>query len=70
MSRNNQKSSEDLLLDISKKLDKMLGLLATHGRDVTTQITILHDLDWEWDEIGKYVGMSGNAARKRYERRN
>ncbi|MDE1845060.1 MAG: hypothetical protein KGI10_07010 [Thaumarchaeota archaeon] len=68
---NNKKATpEELLEAISKKLDKILGVLAIQGKDVITQINILHGIGLEWDEIGRYVGLTANAARKRYERKN
>ncbi|MDH3203648.1 MAG: hypothetical protein OEL81_03085 [Nitrosopumilus sp.] len=63
------KSDNELLQEISKKLDKLTCILATQGKDLDTQITILQGFDWEWDEIGRFVGMKGDAARMRYNRK-
>ena len=64
-----QKSDNDLLHEISEKLDKITSMLAIQGKDVDIQIEILHNLGWEWVEIGKYVGMTADATRMRYSRK-
>ena len=63
------KSDNELLQEISKKLDKLTGILATQGKDPDTQIIILRDFDWEWDEIGRFVGLKADAVRMRYNRK-
>lgn len=68
MTKNN-KTSEELLEDINKKLDKILAVISTQGKPVDTQIDILRGFGWEWDEIGKYVGLTSEAARKRHSRK-
>ena len=62
------KSDNELLQEINEKLDKLIGIHATQGKDTDTQIAILHGFDWKWDEIGRLVGMKGDAARMRYNK--
>ena len=66
----NTKSTEALLSEISEKLDKMMSLIAIQGKDTDIQIDVLRGFGWEWEEIGKLVGLKADAARKRYERKN
>lgn len=63
------KSAEILLAEISEKLDQIISVLAISGKDADTQIDILYGFDWEWDDIGRMVGMSGSAARMRHTRK-
>lgn len=58
----------ELLTDISKKMDMVVGMLATAGKTQEEQIRILRDLKHDWPTIGKLVGMNANAARVRYSR--
>lgn len=55
------KSTEELLTEISGKLDQIIAVLATQGRNIDAQIDILQNFGWEWDKIGKFVGMKGDA---------
>jgi len=64
-----EKSEKELLEEISNKLDQIIAVLATQGKDTDTQIDILHEFDWEWDKIGQFTGMKGNAARMRHMRK-
>ena len=63
------KSEKELLEEISNKLDQIIAVLATQGKNPDTQIDILHGFGWDWDTIGKFVGMKGNAARMRHTRK-
>ena len=65
-----EKSTKELLKDIIKKLDKILAVTATQGKDEDEQIKILRSFKWEWDEIGIFVGLTADAARKRHARKN
>jgi len=47
-----------------------MSLIAIHGKDTDIQINVLRGFGWEWEEIGKLVGLKADAARKRYERKN
>jgi len=69
MTTKKEKSEKDLLQEISEKLDKITAILATQGKDLDTQIAILYGFDWEWDEIGRIVGMKADAARMRHTRK-
>lgn len=64
-----KKSTEELLDEISKKLDKLMVVTAAQGKNVNIQIKILRSFDWEWDDIGKIVGMTADAARMRHTRK-
>ena len=44
---NPTKSDNELLQEISKKLDKLTGILATQGKDPDAQIIILRGFNWE-----------------------
>lgn len=66
--KNKQKLTDDILLEISQKLDKVIILLSSQGKSSDIQIRILRDFGLEWDEIGKYTGLKPDAARKRYTR--
>jgi len=59
-------SERQLLQDISGKLGTIIGYLAISGREQNAQITILRSLDFEWDEIGRLVGLTADAARMRF----
>jgi hypothetical protein len=69
VTKNKDKSTNELLEEISKKLDKILAVISTQGKPIDTQIDILHGFGWEWDEVGKFVDLTSEAARKRYSRK-
>jgi len=69
MASQKEKSEKELLREISEKLDKIIAVLATQGKNTDTQIDILHGFGWEWDEVGTLVGMKGDAVRMRYSRK-
>lgn len=57
--------TEDLLKEISQKLDQLIGITATQGVDLDTKIKILHSLGFPHTEIGKLTGMTeGNVRAK------
>lgn len=57
--------NEDLLKEISKKLDHLIGITATQGTDLETKIKILNSLGFPHTEIGKLTGMTeGNVRAK------
>lgn len=58
----------ELLTEISKKMDMVVGMLATSGKTQEEQIRILRDLQHDWPTIGRMVGMNADAARIRYSR--
>ena len=69
MSKKSNKTSEELLSEINEKLDKILGVMATQGKNIDTQIAILHGFGWKWEDVGKMVGMTGDATKMRYSRK-
>ena len=60
-----KKSTEDLLSEISQKLDKIMGILAIQGKDENTQIRILKKLGFEAIEIGNILGIQGRLRDKK-----
>ena len=69
MTKTANKSEKELLKEISNKLDQIIAVLATQGKSVDIQIEILHGFGWKWDEVGKFVGLTGLAAQKRHSRK-
>ena len=63
-----EKSEKELLTEISEKLTKLITISSISGKDTNTQIKILDTHGFSWDEIGKLVGLTAEAARKRLER--
>lgn len=64
------KSERELLEEISKKLDMLIGIFAIQGKDTDAQIHILKHRGLDWEEIGSLVGMKPDAVRMRYSRMN
>ncbi len=62
------KSAEELLEEINEKLNKLVAISAIQGKETNIQIKILNDHGFTWEEIGKLVGLTPDAARKRFER--
>ena len=63
-----QKSIEELLTEMNKKPEKLIAISAIKGKEINIQIKILNDHGFTWKEIGKIVGLTADATRKRYER--
>lgn len=63
------KSDNELLQEINEKLEKLLGIIATQGKDLDSQIAIFRSIGWEWEEIGRFTGMKADAVRMRYSRK-
>ena len=63
----NTKSSEELLLEISEKLDKLMAILAIQNNnlDIDSKIKILKNVGFDSNEIGPYVGLSGSGVREK-----
>ena len=61
----NKKTTEELLEEISKKLDKIISILAIQGKDEDTQIRILKKLGYNSIEIEKLLGISGRLRDKK-----
>ena len=60
-----EKSEKELLEEISKKLDKIIAILAIQGKDEDAQIRILKRLGFMADEIGKLLGVTGRLRDKK-----
>lgn len=63
-----QKSTEELLVEINEKLEKLIAISAIQGKETNIQIKILNDHGFTWEDIGKLIGLTPDAARKRYAR--
>ena len=59
------KSVEELLSEISKKLDKLMAILAIQGKDEDTQIKILKSQGFTSVDTGKLIGMKETTVRMR-----
>ena len=66
--RDENKSERDLLADISAKLDRVAALIAIQGKEQDEQISVLTSLGFDSKAIGLFVGISGDAVRKRRTR--
>jgi len=61
-----KKTSDELLLEISEKLDKMIGILSMQEiQDIDEKIRMLKSLSFSSDQIGPFVGMKGTSVRDR-----
>jgi len=56
-----KKSSEELLEEISEKLDKIVALIAIQGKEEDAQIRILKKLGMKSEEVGDLLGVKGRA---------
>ena len=61
-------TEKDLLAEISRKLDRLIGIIAIQGKDVSTQIKILTDLGLPSTEIGPLLGIRPGSVRARRAR--
>jgi DNA-directed RNA polymerase specialized sigma24 family protein len=52
-----EKTERDILLEISEKLDRLIGILAVQGKDRDEKISILVSLGFSNAEIGKLIGV-------------
>jgi len=63
-SKKNEKSTNELLEEISKKLDGIFAVLSLKEiQDVDDKIRMLKKIGLSSDEIGPYVGMKGTSIR-------
>ena len=58
-------TTDDLLVEIGAKLDKILGVLLVNNKTTDTQIRILRSLGYDWTFIGAATGLTPDAARMR-----
>lgn len=63
------KTEKELLSEISKKLDRLIGLTAIQNQDEESKIQILYGLGFDSPSIGALLGLSADAVRKRKSRR-
>lgn len=63
--KNDIKSDNELLQEISVKLDQVIAMMAIDGKDQNQQIAILRSFNMDWKTIGLLVGLKPDAARKR-----
>jgi len=52
-----QRTEKALLLEISKKLDRLIGILAIQGKDRDDKIKILVSLGFSNSEISRLIGV-------------
>lgn len=52
---------------INDKLDTIIGLLATSGKDEDEKIRILAGLGFSWTKIGALTGLKASTARMRVQ---
>jgi len=65
VSQTRKKTSEELLKEISEKLDKILGVLAIQNvSDVDSKIKILKNLGFSSAEIGPLMGLKNVRVHK------
>lgn len=60
-----EKTERELLQDINKRLDKLIGIVAIQGKPQNQQIEILDGLGFDSKTAGLYVGLSADAVRQR-----
>lgn len=63
MTTKKEKSDNQLLQEISEKLNKILGIMATQNKPRLEQLKILDGLGFSSLEIGKMLGISDGAVR-------
>jgi hypothetical protein len=63
-----EKTEKQLLEEMNERLRQIAGLLAIQGKSQDEQITILTGLGFDSTTIGLFIGISGDAVRKRRTR--
>ena len=58
-------TTEELLAEVSEKLEKILGVLLVSNKDTDTQIRVLRSLGYDWPFVGAATGLTPDAARMR-----
>jgi len=64
------KTERELLEEMNERLKEIAGLLAIQGKTQDEQIDVLTALGFDSRTIGSFVGLSGEAVRKRRTRNN
>jgi hypothetical protein len=52
-----EKTEKDILIEMNKKLDRLIGILATQGKDRDDKIRILVSLGFSNSEISRLIGV-------------
>jgi len=66
MIKKKEKSEKELLSDINKKLDKLIGILAIQNiKNIKDKIYLLKNLDFKSNEVAPLVGIKADAIRRR-----
>ena len=50
-------TTDELLVELGEKLDKILGVLLVSNKDVDTQIRTLRALGYDWKFVGAAAGL-------------
>jgi hypothetical protein len=64
-----RKSEREFLAEISRKIDRLIGVLSIQGKDVDAQIDILTKLGFKSREIGPLVGQHPDSVRRARSRK-
>ena len=59
------KTERELLEEMNERLGQIVGLLAVQNKSQDEQIDVLTGLGFDSRTIGLFIGMSGEAVRKR-----
>ncbi|MDE1765072.1 MAG: hypothetical protein KGI27_02235 [Thaumarchaeota archaeon] len=62
--KSEKKTTDELLEGISKKLDKIIGVIAIQGKDTIIQIKILKSIGLSSSEIADMLGLTDVNVRK------
>lgn len=60
-----KKSTEELLEEISAKIDKLIALIAIQGKSENHQIKILTDLGFDSKKVGILLNLPSGTVRRR-----
>ncbi len=63
INKKKKKTVEELLEEISSKIDKLTGIIAIQGKNRGQQLKILSGLDFTSKEIGDLLGIHPGAVR-------
>lgn len=63
-SKQNNKSTEELLKEISKKLDKLVGVLSIIGKTPKEQVKVLYQFDFSIEETMILTNLTENVVKK------
>jgi len=63
MKKNEPKTTNELLNEISQKIDKLIASSLIHGKNNVSQIKILGSLGYSSGEIGEMIGLTDGNVR-------